>query len=40
MMLSMTVMVEPGDPPAVEDGAPPSTGTTEYDALGISNGSG
>ena len=40
VMISMTVVVESGDAPAVGDGAPPSTGTTEYDALGISNGSG
>jgi len=39
VMISITVVVVPGDPPAVGDGAPPSTGTTEYDALGISNGS-
>jgi hypothetical protein len=40
VMISMTVVVETGDAPAVGEGAPPSTGTTEYDALGISNGSG
>ncbi len=40
VVTSMTVMVAATDPPAVGDGAPPSTGTTEYDALGISNGSG
>jgi hypothetical protein len=40
VMISMTVVVAPGDPPAVGDGVPPSTGTTEYDALGISNGCG
>jgi hypothetical protein len=40
VMISITVVVAPGDPPAVGDGAPPSTGTTEYEALGISNGSG
>lgn len=40
VMISMTVVVSPGDAPAVGDGAPPSTGTTEYDSLGISNGSG
>lgn len=38
VVISITVVVAPGDPPAVGDGAPPSTGTTEYDALGISNG--
>jgi hypothetical protein len=37
VMISITVVVAPDDPPAVGDGAPPSTGTTEYDALGISN---
>jgi hypothetical protein len=36
----MTVVVVSGDTAAVEDGTPPSTGTTEYDALGMSNGSG
>jgi hypothetical protein len=40
VMISITVVVAPGDPPAVGDGAPPSTWTTEYEALGISNGSG
>jgi hypothetical protein len=40
VLTSMTVVVEPGDPPSDGEGAPPSTGTTEYDALGISNSSG
>lgn len=38
--VSITVVIAPGDPPAVAAGDPPSTGTTEYDALGVSNGSG
>jgi len=40
VVISMTVVVETDDAPAVGEGAPPSTGTTEYDTLGISNGSG
>jgi hypothetical protein len=39
VVILITVVVAPGDPPAVGDEAPPSTGTTEYEALGISNGS-
>ncbi len=35
-----TVVMAPIGPPGVGAEAPPSTGTTEYDALGISNGSG
>lgn len=40
VIVCRTVVVAPIDPPGVGAATPPSTGTTEYDALGSSNGSG